>query len=94
MKNYIRVKNMCNDKNKKYKSSSTPSVDIDERHPDDCYEMVNRFGRCNVQATNNTDNDYPAIAQGLSEKTQKELHDERDRWKHQNDKESGGKYKH
>ena len=30
-----------------------------------CLEQINRFGTYNVQATNDTDNVFPAIAQGL-----------------------------
>ncbi len=91
----MRVRNM-DDKNIKnnFRSSSTPSLDIDEERPEDCYETVNRFGRCNVQATNNTNNDYPAIAQGLAESTKESVQQESKRWRAQNGKESGGKYKH
>ena len=32
---------------------------------DGCLEQVNRYGTYNVQATNDTDNVFPAIAQGL-----------------------------
>ncbi|MBR6635312.1 MAG: hypothetical protein IKL41_06785 [Clostridia bacterium] len=35
---------------------------------DDAFDMVNKYGRCNVQPTNNTDNTFPAISQGLAEK--------------------------
>jgi len=35
---------------------------------DDAFDMVNKYGRCNVQPTNNTDNTFPAIAQGLAKK--------------------------
>ena len=34
----------------------------------DSFDMVNKYGRCNVQPTNDTDNTFPAIAQGLAEK--------------------------
>ena len=32
--------------------------------PDSCWEMVNRWGTYEVQATQDTDNPFPAIAQG------------------------------
>jgi len=32
--------------------------------PDSCWEMVNRYGTYEVQATQDTDNPYPSIAQG------------------------------
>lgn len=35
---------------------------------DDAFDMVNKYGTYNIQPTNNTDNTFPAIAQGLSEK--------------------------
>lgn len=71
-----------------------PSLETDETTPENCYQTVNRFGRCNVQATANTDNSYPEIAQGLSKKVAESVDDERKRWREQNGKESGGKYKH
>lgn len=74
--------------------SLSPASDVDETTPENSFQMVNRFGRCNVQATNNTDNSYPEIAQGLSKKVAKSVDDERKRWRNQNGKESGGKYKH
>lgn len=33
--------------------------------PEDCFDVVNQYGTYNIQATANTDNEYPAIAQGL-----------------------------
>lgn len=33
--------------------------------PDDCFELINRYGTYNIQPTADTDNPYPAIAQGL-----------------------------
>jgi len=33
--------------------------------PEDCLEMVNRYGTYNIQPTADADNFYPAIAQGL-----------------------------
>ena len=33
--------------------------------PDDCFDMVNQYGTYNIQKTADTDNPYPAIAQGL-----------------------------
>ena len=34
-------------------------------HPDDCFDMVNQYGTYNIQKTADTDNLYPAIAQGM-----------------------------
>lgn len=83
--------NKKNDNEKVF--SDTPCLDIVDGQPDNCREMINHYGRCNVQLTNATDNKYPAIAQGLSEETKKDLKAERDEWLHRNGKESGGKYK-
>ncbi|MBQ7102327.1 MAG: hypothetical protein IJN81_11865 [Clostridia bacterium] len=35
---------------------------------DDAFDMVNKYGTYNIQPTNNTDNTFPAIAQGLAKK--------------------------
>ena len=35
---------------------------------EDSFDMATKYGRCNVQPTNDTDNTFPAIAQGLAEK--------------------------
>ena len=32
--------------------------------PDDCVEMINTYGTYNIQATADSSNEYPAIAQG------------------------------
>lgn len=94
-KHLLRVKTMRNNKiDKERKFSETPCMDVQDGQPEDCNELVNRYGRCNVQLTCATDNEYPAIAQGLSEETEKTLKNERDEWLHRNGKESGGKYKH
>lgn len=34
--------------------------------PEDAFEMVNNYGTYNIQATAQTDNMYPAIAQGFN----------------------------
>lgn len=46
------------------KRSKISNNEIEE----DSFDMVNKYGRCNVQPTNDTDNTFPAIAQGLAEK--------------------------
>lgn len=33
--------------------------------PDDCFELINRYGTYNIQPTSDTKNIFPAIAQGL-----------------------------
>lgn len=41
-----------------------PTVQQIIGQPDSCWEMVNRWGTYEVQATQDTDNPYPSIAQG------------------------------
>lgn len=33
--------------------------------PDDCFELINKYGTYNIQPTADTRNPFPAIAQGL-----------------------------
>ncbi len=40
------------------------SVSSDNKSPDNCEEMVNAYGTYNIQPTADTENDFPAIAQG------------------------------
>ena len=40
--------------------------------PENASEMVNKYGTYNIQPTSDSGNEYPAIAQGLSEKSKKE----------------------
>ena len=35
--------------------------------PETCEEMINTYGTYEIQATANTENDFPAIAQGINE---------------------------
>ena len=39
--------------------------------PETAFEMVNRYGTYEIQATADSDNEYPAIAQGYSPKMKK-----------------------
>ena len=41
-----------------------PTVQQIIGQPDSCWEMVNRWGTYEVQTTQDTDNPFPAIAQG------------------------------
>lgn len=40
--------------------------------PESCCEYVNKYGTYNIQPTADSDYDYPAIAQGLPKKKNKE----------------------
>lgn len=44
---------------------STPSTDNVTGNPDTCSEMVTRYGTYEIQATADTQNIFPTIAQGL-----------------------------
>ena len=42
-------------------------------NPETCEEMLNTFGTYNIQPTANTDNEFPAIAQGSARQSPKNL---------------------
>ena len=42
-------------------------------NPETCEEMLNTFGTYNIQPTANTDNEFPAIAQGSARQIPKNL---------------------
>lgn len=75
-------------KEKKKNYISNPCADDVDGQPENCIEMVNRYGRCNVQLTSATENEYPAIAQGLSEKAKQNIKNERDDWLTENNKQT------
>lgn len=61
-----------NNKNKiETEISSTPVFG----QPDDAFEQINKYGTYQIQPTAETENDYPAIAQGLPEKEKKKHRD-------------------
>ena len=66
---------------KKFKDSATPSSNDYSKHPDSSFDLVNKYGRCEIQPTADTDNPFPKIAQGLP--------DERFRKKRQDEKKTG-----
>ena len=53
---------MANDETFRY--DPTPMNHAFPGQPDDCFDMVNQYGTYNIQKTADTDNAYPAIAQG------------------------------
>ncbi len=53
------------DKQKDLYNPSTPSADNITGNPDTAEEMITRYGTYNIQATADTQNIFPAIAQGL-----------------------------
>ena len=52
-------------KKKGLRDDPTPAADPVIGVPPDCLGMVNKYGTYNVQDTADTENDFPAIAQGL-----------------------------
>lgn len=61
---------MSESKNKKHteiRFSQTPSSNAVNSMPEDSYDIINKYGRCNIQPTNDTDNEFPEIAQGRPE---------------------------
>jgi len=52
--------------------------------PDDCLEMVNRYGTYNIQPTADADNLFPAIAQGLPRSLAEPIREEAERVRKEN----------
>ena len=50
------------------KQSSTPSSKGIYGQPKDSIELVNKYGTYNIQPTNDSDNEFPAISQRLAKK--------------------------
>ncbi|MGN0492984.1 MAG: hypothetical protein ACI4F7_04985 [Acutalibacteraceae bacterium] len=68
------------------KKSDLPVTDISSEPfggmPETAFEMVNRYGTYEIQATSDTENMYPAIAQGFNKeiiKTDRENGDSKKR---------------
>ena len=49
----------------------TPSANSVQGQPQKAFELINKYGTYNIQPTNDSDNSFPKIAQGLSEKEAK-----------------------
>jgi len=43
----------------------TPRVNPYFGQPEDCFDLINCYGTYNIQRTAESENEYPAIAQGL-----------------------------
>lgn len=52
-------------KKSRFPDNPNPTADPVIEPPQSCYDMVNKYGRCNVQETAATPNAFPTIAQGL-----------------------------
>ena len=63
---------------KNKKSKFNPPVEISVNYsvcnPDSCEEQVNVYGTYEIQPTANTENDFPAIAQGETPQMKKRTH--------------------
>ncbi len=53
-----------------YQVEMTPSAVSVGDAPDDSFQLVNKYGTYEIQPTADTDNKFPAIAQGFSRKEQ------------------------
>lgn len=53
-----------------YQVEMTPSTAFIGDAPDDSFQIINKYGTYEIQPTADTDNKFPAIAQGFSRKEQ------------------------
>ena len=56
---------MKNKDKEKFPYSETPTLNAFPGEPEDCFDIVNRYGTYEIQRTSDTGNFFPAIAQGL-----------------------------
>ncbi len=49
--------------------------------PDSVDDVINKYGTYEVQATNGTENRYPQIAQGMSQKEARRMERAAEKWK-------------
>ena len=52
----------------KFCDPQTPSAEAFFGQPEDCHALINQYGTYNIQPTADSDNPYPAIAQGTPKK--------------------------
>ena len=57
--------------NEKFDPPADISVKYASCNPESCEEQINCYGTYNIQPTANTDNDFPAIAQGATPEMEK-----------------------
>ncbi len=60
--------------NEKFDPPADISVKYASCNPESCEEQINVYGTHNIQPTANTDNDFPAIAQGATPEMEKRTH--------------------
>ena len=68
--NKKKKNNLQNTKIDEYQIEMTPSAVSVGDAPDDSFQLVNKYGTYEIQPTADTDNKFPAIAQGFSRKEQ------------------------
>ena len=56
---------MKNKDKEKFPYSKTPTLNAFPGEPEDCFDIVNRYGTYEIQRTADTENFFPAIAKGL-----------------------------
>lgn len=54
-------------KNKNINKNTAPIMNNSSEKPYDVFDLVNKYGTYEVQATNGMENDFPKIAQGYTE---------------------------
>ena len=59
------MKKKKTDKNNTVRAAVNPSVLSETGSPETAAELLNKFGTYEIQPTADTENDFPAIAQGL-----------------------------
>ncbi len=62
----------------------TPSMSAVNSDPDDVSELINSFGTYNIQPTNASADNYPAISQGLDKERKEKSVKMRNKWKEEN----------
>ena len=64
VRNKNEKKNLKDTKIDEYQIEMTPSAVSIGDAPDDSFQLINKYGTYEIQPTANTENDFPAIAQG------------------------------
>ncbi len=64
-----------------FKKIDTPSADFMRDPPESAEEIINKYGTYNIQPTNDSAWEYPAIMQGLSHISRQHTEGERAAWK-------------
>jgi len=59
---------MQEEKDRGFPYEQTPMAEGRFGQPEDCIDLVNRYGTYNIQPTNEQENLFPMIAQGLPKK--------------------------